>query len=80
MEGVFYMNMKMLPFFELAEENKRRHFKDDVLDGVIRFPRLSYNLNLEVYHYVNFCRYDGIVEDLLIVFNGNKYDVFKFGL
>lgn len=73
------MNFKLLPFFGLSQENKRRNNKEDVVDAVVKYQRAGgdCNADFEIYKYKNFCRFDGVLEDVLMVFVGNHYIVYK---
>lgn len=78
MKGVLYMAyFKLLPFYAMAEENKRRNGLEDLKDYVFKFPFIFGSLDLEVYSYSNFCGVAGRIVDLLIIISGNKYSVYN---
>lgn len=71
------MNIKLTPFFGVSWENKRRNDKLDVVDFVDCLQKVHGEFDFEVYKFLNFCCIDGTIENLLIIFVGRKYSVYK---
>lgn len=71
------MNIKLTPFLGVSLENKRKNDKLDVVDFVSGLEKLHGDFDFEVYKFYNFCSMDGTLENLLIIFVGRRYVVYR---
>ena len=73
------MDIRLLPIFEMCDNNKRKNYKSDLLDAVVRYRAVGGNCDekIDLFKYENFCNYDGQVENLYYVFVGTRYIVYS---